>query len=176
MAGKQVTATGRDASTIEFLDFTVDASVEGVAGKTNITETKVPMFITVTPKVKFDKNTRYRIARYHNGKVDYIDLVDSLYRDVAGLNIGFVVNRDGTITFLADRFSVYALVDTEAAEATTPVTPAPTPTKVTTNTNNNTSAQTGDNTPFAAMFVFMLASGVSIFAMNAKKSRKRNNK
>ncbi len=104
-----VDATGKSADSMEFLDFTVDASVAGVAGSTQITETVVPMMITIRPKKPINKNSGFRIARYHKGVVDYLNLVDSLYGEIAGLNIGYVINDDGTITFLTDRFSVYAI-------------------------------------------------------------------
>ena len=96
-------------SELQYLDLTVNASVEGIDGSTNITETNVPMNITFKPKRGYDKKASYRIIRYHNGKVDYINLVDALYGEVAGVNIGFVINDNGTITFLTDRFSTYAL-------------------------------------------------------------------
>ncbi len=110
-----VDATGKSADSMEFLDFTVDASVTGVAGSTQITETVVPMMITIRPKKPINKNSGFRIARYHKGVVDYLNLVDSLYGEIAGLNIGYVINDDGTITFLTDRFSVYA-IEGEAEE------------------------------------------------------------
>lgn len=182
-------ATGKSADNMEFLDFTVDASVEGVAGKTSITETVVPIKITIKPKTAIDKKSKYRIARYHKGKVDYLDLVESLYGEVAGLNIGYVINADGTITFLGDRFSVYALVDVDAQNSAneTPaanVTPAPsTPAAVTpasttatpasTTTVSNDNVKTGDaGNPFR-VFMIMMASAGCMLAVNALRLRKR---
>ncbi|MBQ8983523.1 MAG: hypothetical protein IJ079_08025 [Lachnospiraceae bacterium] len=112
-------ATGKTAANLQFLDFDITASVDGVAGSTKITETKVPFHITFTPKSGYDSSKEYRIARYHNGEVEYLDKVDSLYGEVAGVNMGFVDNGDGTLSMHTDKFSMYALVAMEEEATTT---------------------------------------------------------
>lgn len=179
-----LSATGKSADNLEFIDFTVDVSVEGVAGKTSITETVVPIKITIKPKKAIDKKSKYRIARYHKGKVDYLDLVDSLYGDLAGLNIGYVINADGTITFWGDRFSVYALTDITAdnsldeTPATPNVTPVPstpsavTPAPATTPSNNN--IQTGDTkNPLMAIIIMMASMNFMLTLNLIRLKRKR---
>ena len=99
---------------IDFIDLSVKAAVEGE--ETQITETAVPMKVTIPIPKGYKKGTKFRIARYHRGKngkpeVFFFDLVEKLLNDV-GINIGYVKDETkGTITFLTDRFSTYALME-----------------------------------------------------------------
>ncbi|MBQ8983422.1 MAG: hypothetical protein IJ079_07510 [Lachnospiraceae bacterium] len=156
-----------EGSQLQYIDFTVDAFVEGVEGTTNITETEVPMNITFTPKDAYDRTAVYRIIRYHDEQIDYIDQVDSLYGEIAGLNMGFVINEDGSITFLTDRFLTYAL-EKIGGNAAAERTDADVTTESTTvdsssdEANNNEglkiSPKTGDEAPVAAAGLLLLMS------------------
>ena len=106
---KAVADDSKEYGRIDFIDLSVKASVDGQ--ETKITETAVPMEVTI-PIPKGYKGNNFRIARYHNGKIFFFDLVKVLRNEIAGLNIGYVINeKDRTITFLTDRFSTYALME-----------------------------------------------------------------
>ncbi|MCR5701646.1 MAG: leucine-rich repeat domain-containing protein [Lachnospiraceae bacterium] len=98
---------------VDYIDLSVKASVG--EEETAITETAVPMEVTIPIPKGYKKNTNFRIARYHkdkNGKTEvfFLDRVDSLRGEI-GLNIGYVENDDNTLTFFTDRFSTYALME-----------------------------------------------------------------
>lgn len=106
----KVAAPGNDTR-VDYIDFDVKAKVEGVNEETTVTDLHVPLWITMKIPGGYKKGLPYSIARYHDGKVDTLTLKDNLLGEVAGLNIGFTIDEaKETITFLADRFSVYALV------------------------------------------------------------------
>lgn len=101
---------------IDYLDLTVDAQVGNDTSKTAITETAVPMEVTVPIPDYYGDNVNLQLIRYHKASDDeevYVyEEVESLKNEVAGLNIGYVIDKEnGTITFLSDRFSTFAIAE-----------------------------------------------------------------
>lgn len=120
-AAKQMSGSNNQLSNMQYFDIGLQYSIMTKDGKRTggITETKGGISISITLPESFASGrdltkTKIVVYRYHDGKVEKLE---SEY-------------KDGKLTFVTDKFSVYAVgveQEKEATPVTTPETPATTP-------------------------------------------------